>query len=417
MRPLPRVAFFPDSFEQVNGVARTSRHLVGVVRQLAVPFLYVCEGPGPQTVQETRTLTRVQLDRSRWSFGVERDLRFDLRLWRHTAVVQSALMEFKPDVIHITGPSDIGQLGAFLAHRLRIPLVASWHTNLHDFSASRLRRLLRGVPPRLQTSIAEAARRATLRLTLDFYKMARVTLAPNAELAALIADATGRGVFPMPRGVDTTQFSPSHRTPGQRPFRLGYVGRLSPEKDVHALADLAEALRAAGAPPFQMMVVGDGSERARLERRMPDAEFAGVLTGERLAAAYADMDVFVFPSKTDTYGNVVLESFASGTPVVVSRDGGPKYLVRDNVNGFVSGGLNGFTHAVLELMRSPERLAAMRQAARQRAMESSWEQVVDHVYQAYAACLEPAPPLDQARARTNDRNLSLVARLVTASLR
>jgi glycosyltransferase involved in cell wall biosynthesis len=412
----PRVAFFPDSYEEINGVARTSRQLVRIAEERRAPFLYVCAGTSRQVVRATRDLTRVELDRSRWSFGLERDLKFDLRLWRHTAFVRSALDAFKPDVIHITGPSDIGQLGAYLAHRLRVPLVASWHTNVHDFSASRLTRLLRRAPARVCGSVAESARRATLRLALDFYKMARVTLAPNQELAALLSEATGRRVFPMPRGVDTALFSPARRTPGERPFRIGYVGRLSPEKDVQMLADLATALRAAGAPPFACTIVGDGSERGRLMKRMPGADFPGMLTGEALAAAYADMDVFVFPSRTDTYGNVVLESFAAGTPVIVSSTGGPKFLVKDGDNGFVASDVEGFRDAVLALMASPERLASMRRAARARAFEASWDHVVDQVYAAYAA--SQLPPAQARPDRPDaDRDLSWLARLVTASLR
>ena len=412
----PRVAFFPDSFEEVNGVARTSRSLVRIAEERRLPFLYVCAGTTRQVYRSTRDLTRVELDRSLWSFGLERDLRFDLRLWRHGAFVRRALDVFKPDVIHITGPSDIGQLGAYLAHRMRVPLVASWHTNLHDFAASRLGRLLRPAPARLRAAAIASARRTALRLALDFYKMARVTLVPNQELAALLAEATGRRVFPMRRGVDTATFSPARRTPGARPFRIGYVGRLSPEKDVQLLADLETELRAAGAPTFACTIVGDGSELERLRKRMPDADFQGVLTGDALATAYADMDVFVFPSRTDTYGNVVLESFASGTPVVVSGSGGPRFLVREGVNGFVANDIAGFRDAVLTLMRSPARLVSMRAAARARAFEASWDHVADQVYAAYAVAQHP-PALPRAGDAQAQRELSWLARLVTASLR
>jgi len=113
------------------------------------------------------------------------------------------------------------------------------------------------------------------------------------------------------------------------------------------------------------------------------ADFAGVLRGERLAEAYANMDVFVFPSYTDTFGNVVLEASASGVPAVVSDLGGPKFIVRHRETGFVACGRRDFCQSVVDLMDHPEKRRSMSLAARDYALGQSWDEVFDGLYRRY----------------------------------
>jgi glycosyltransferase involved in cell wall biosynthesis len=129
--------------------------------------------------------------------------------------------------------------------------------------------------------------------------------------------------------------------------------------------------------------VGQGSEEQRLRETLIGADFAGVLHGDQLAEAYANMDAFVFPSRTDTFGNVVLEALASGVPAVVTPQGGPKYLVEEGVTGFIRDE-DGFADAIAELMRDPAKHACMRTAARAAAMSRSWDAVFSGVYAGYA---------------------------------
>jgi glycosyltransferase involved in cell wall biosynthesis len=404
------VAFFPDSYLEVNGVARTCRELVAHAGARGLSLLCVHAGPDTRRIEDGAGVTRLQLRRGPLSFGLERDLRFDVGLWRHRRFVGSELEVFRPDVIHITGPSDLGQLGALLAHRMRVPLVASWHTNVHDFAARRLSTLVGWMPASARRGLSSAARKQSLRLTLDFYRMGAVLLAPNAELESLLRQATGRPVHPMARGVDTVLFAPHRRGAADGLFRLGYVGRLSPEKSVRQLARLEAMLAGTTSHPFSFTIVGDGSERAWLERRMRRARFTGVLTGEALARAYADMDLFVFPSRTDTYGNVIQEAMACGTPVAVTDEGGPRYLVDEGVNGFVAATTEDFRDAVLALMNDPGRAAAMRAAARKRAESASWPRVFDGVWQVYARAADRTQPVAAAAG------YSPVARMVAGLL-
>src|SRR5262249_18629056 len=156
----------------------------------------------------------------------------------------------------------------------------------------------------------------------QFYRLPDIVLAPNLELVEFLRQHTGKPTFLMRRGVDTTLFSPTKRDVRDGTFRFGFVGRLSIEKNVRLLARLEEALLGSGRTHFRFLIVGDGRERSWLERQMRWAEFTGTLHGESLARAYANMDLLVFPSETDTFGNVVQEALASGTPALVSSYGG-----------------------------------------------------------------------------------------------
>lgn len=234
------------------------------------------------------------------------------------------------------------------------------------------------------------AERAVLVLLLRFYRMARVTLAPTPNQAHWLEEATGRASFLMPRGVDCEQFHPWQRSVNDGVLRLGYVGRVTPEKRVRFLVDLERALLDAGHSNFSILVVGDGNERAWLERNLRHGVFAGVLRGQFLAEAYANMDLFVFPSRTDTYGNVVQEAAASGVAAIVTNQGGPQCLVVPGVTGFVAENDEEFIQQALRLMADPQRMHTMGTAARQNILGTSWDAALEMTYSAYRYCKDVA---------------------------
>src|SRR5690606_25108296 len=258
------------------------------------------------------------LKRSPLAIKLDQELAYDPLFQRHTNRVLRKLLEFQPDVIHITGMNDVGIVGAYLAWQLQIPLLGSWHTNVHEFAAQRLRRMFRFLPEKAVSGISDFAEKHILRGTVLYYKMPKVVLAPNQELIDLIGDRTHRAARLMARGVDTERYSPAKRTVTDGKFRLGFVGRLRAEKNVRMLPELEKALLAEGRENFEFLIVGEGNEREYLEKNLKNAEFTGFIAGEELAAAYANMDVFVFPSKTDAYGNVIQEAGASGVPAIVT---------------------------------------------------------------------------------------------------
>lgn len=394
MNDAPRVALFCETFHEINGVALTARQLVAFARRNNLPFLSVRPGPWLRHFQDAST-SCLELPRSFASFGIERDLRYDLFFWRHLRYLRQALRKFQPDVIHVTSPGEFGQMGAWLAHSLGVPLVASWHTNLHQFAGSRLRKLLSFLPAEISTKSQHWAERASLRLLLRFYRIARATLAPTPEQVRWLQEATQKPSFLMPRGVDCEEFHPRYRSVHDDTLRLGFVGRVTPEKSVRLLADVERALFTAGFRNFQIVIVGDGSERAWLESNLHRGDFRGVLRGPALTRAYADMDLFLFPSRTDTFGNVIQEAAASGVPSIVTSEGGPRNLVVHGVTGFIADDDRQFIDYVLELVRQPELLRRMARNARENVLGASWDAAFEMTYAAYRYCkqtqIAPAP--------------------------
>jgi glycosyltransferase involved in cell wall biosynthesis len=385
---VPRVAYFPDSFHEVNGVAHTSRHFEAFARRRNLPFLCVRAGDRTQAILEEGSVWTLELPRGFLSFALEKDLRFDPAFLRHIPLIGEVLERFKPDLIHITGPSEVGMLGAGLAHHLKLPLAASWHTNVHEYLARRSSWFLRLLPKRQSDATGQKIEDMTMAVAARFYSMAQVLYAPNPELCRLLERTAGRPCYLMPRGVDAELFHPEKRKrdPEDRDQVLGFVGRLSVEKNVALLAQVQEELEGMGHKSFRFLIVGHGGEEGWLRERLPRAEFPGVLRGEELSTAYANMDLFVFPSHTDTFGNVVLEALASGVPAIVTPDGGPCTIVRDGETGrIVPDG--EFAAAVAGVLADPEKHAEMRQAARAYALTASWDSVFEGVYAGYETIL------------------------------
>ncbi len=391
---VPRVAYFPDSFHEINGVAHTSRNFAAYAQRHNLPFLCVRAGARADAFEQTGEFRTLELGRSRASIRMEKDLEFDTLFWRHAALIRRELERFQPEIIHITGPSELGMFGAYFAWAMGVPLAASWHTNVHEYAARRMAWLTTRMGKRQGDAIERNVEGSTLWATSHFYRLAKVLYAPNEELCAMLEKATGRPCYLMQRGVETEQFSPTMRT---RPLEedtltLGYVGRLSIEKNVALLARVEQELEAMGIVNVHFLIIGHGVEEASLRATLKKADFAGVLRCADLARAYADMDILVFPSHTDTFGNVVLEALASGVPAVVTPDGGPKYIVRDDVTGFVRPD-EGFAEAVATLIRDRARLAHMRAAAREYALGCSWDAVFGRVYDGYLTALPESKPV------------------------
>ena len=380
----PRVAYFPDSFHEVNGVAHTSRQFEAFARRRNLPFLCVRAGDRAQAFTQDGNAWTLELPRGFLSFLLEKDLRYDPAFLRHVPLIDEVLENFQPDLIHITGPSEVGMLGAGLAYHLGLPLAASWHTNVHEYAARRASSFLRRLPGRQSQAAEETIEGLAMMIAVGFYCLADVLFAPNPELCRQLERATGRPCYLMPRGVDAALFHPMNRrrNPEDSVVVLGYVGRLSVEKNVAHLVRVQNELEPIGMTSFRFLIVGHGAEENWLREHLPRAEFTGVLKGEALATAYANMDLFVFPSHTDTFGNVVLEALASGVPAIVTPDGGPCTIVSDGVTGRVVPD-EGFAAAIAAILADPAQHAAMRQAARSRALAASWDSVFDAVYQGY----------------------------------
>jgi glycosyltransferase involved in cell wall biosynthesis len=394
---LLRVAFFPDAYHEVDGIANTARHFEAFAGESGLPFLTVCGGDHDDLAKQG-TLTRLVRRKGALGFGLDKKHRFDLAFWRHYDVVKAAVKEFNPDIVHITGPSDVGQLGALIAHRLQVPLAASWHTNLHQYAEQRGVQLFPSLRPPWKAKLGAALREGSLLACLRFYQFAQMLFAPNRELMDLLERGTGKSCRLMERGVDTDLFNPAKRDRTDDALVLGYVGRLSTEKDVRLLTDIERALLGAGLKNFRFLIAGQGSEEPWLRANLQRAGFAGVLRGEALARAYANMDLFIFPSRTDTFGNVVLEALSSGVPAIVTNSGGPQFIVQPGKTGFIARDIAEFVACIQVMAGNPEMLQAMRRASRARALNTSWARVFESVYDSYEHAL--STPFAGKKVRT-----------------
>ncbi len=360
----------------------TCQRLVGYAKRNDFPFLAIYGGHKTATHQEG-SVTNMELNRSFASFKLDEDLAYDPLFQRHTNRVLKALLDFQPDIIHITGLNDVSILGSYLAWKLQLPLIASWHTNIHEFAAQRLGRMLRFLPGRITEGVAGLAERKILDGAVLYYKMPKVVLAPNQELVDLLGKGTHRKAMLMKRGVDAEKFSPQKRTVSDGIRRLGSVGRLRAEKNVRMFVKLEQALIAKGIENYKFLIVGEGNERAYLEKKLKRAEFTGFLDGEKLSEAYANMDIFIFPSQTDAFGNVAQEAAASGVPSIVSDKGGPKFIVKHGETGYIAKNTDEFIDFVADLITNTEKLNEMRTKARESALSNSWDSVFADVYRGY----------------------------------
>jgi phosphatidylinositol alpha 1,6-mannosyltransferase len=374
-----RIALFTDSYQEANGVATLAHQLTAFARDRSLPFF--CVHGGKRThITRQGSLEVFELKRGLASFPLDQDLYCDPLFVRHKKKVLRELLSFRPDVVHITGPGDVGVLGFWVAHILQVPLAASWHTNLHEYASRRLDNCLSFAPDPVRHRVTVLAENQSLRALVWFYRLARFVMAPNAAMVDLLHQRTGKPAFRMEHGVDVSAYSRPLKRRREGPFRIGYVGRLTPEKNVHYFADLERDLRAAGQTDFEFLIVGEGSERRWLKKHIRNAELPGVLRGKELAAAFASMDAFVFPSKTDTFGLVILEAMASGVSVVVSPETGARVGISDGVNGFCS---MDFAKSILQLMNDSPLRESVGQAAACFARSKAWGGVFEHLYSTY----------------------------------
>ena len=383
----PRIAFCTDTFEEANGVATVSRAYVAYAKRHQLPFLLIRPGRESRTFTEG-SITTVEVAKSALCVPLDMGLRFDLLIFRQAAWLREQLNAFNPDFVHITGPGDIGMVCARLSHTLRVPkppLVAGWHTNVHQYARMRADWFLKLLPKGAGEALGAKIEHVSFVLAARFYQSARLILAPNEEILDQLMRQTGKPGRLMLHGVDADLFTPRGK-PLSDVVTLGYAGRLTTEKNVRFLAELADGLPAEVSSRVRFLIVGDGSQRSWLERRLPASTvFTGMLRAEQLAQAYAQMEVFLFPSLSDTFGLVVLEAMASGVPVVSFKVRGPKSVVEDGEDGFAAATPADFVDGVKSLVLDADLRQRMSLAARATAVRQSWEMVFASVYEGYCA--------------------------------
>lgn len=365
------VAVFTDNdFDKINGVTTT---LTALLQQAPLDIkirIYTAAALGSE--QPDYLALR--------SFGVGipfyREMKMYLPHWRRYL---EWVRRDRIDLIHLTTPGPVGLAALWVASQASLPLVGSFHTDLSAYT-----RVLSG-SDRLGTVMQEYMR--------WLYGDCRSVLVPSESTRQLMVAArwSADRIRIWSRGVDTKLFSPQRRSQdlrdewrvsADRPVLL-YVGRLSKEKGLAQLPLLQAALRARSVS-HRLVIAGDGPLRRQLATECPEAVICGPLGRDEVARVFASADVFVFPSETDTAGNVVLEAQASGLPVVVSATGGPKEQMLPGVTGAVCAGRDAasWAEAIAALCHEPVHAAASA-AAREFALTRRWDLALAPLFNAY----------------------------------
>jgi glycosyltransferase involved in cell wall biosynthesis len=354
-----RIAYFTESLPPLtDGVARTYTRLAETLNQDGHDFLFIC----PVTPQEQEPWRGRVIHVPSVPFPLYRYYRVGLP---NPLKLDPILDRFQPDLIQVAAPTPLCLYGQNYANRRGLPTVASYHTHFVDYF------------PYYGFGWAVGGGWAWMKWC---YNRSRLTFVPTPGAIAELNARGFKNVRRWPRGIDGAKFSPRFRSPalreklgvGAEPLML-FVGRMVGEKDLQDLADAAKILRSKGYR-FRLAFAGDGPFRSVMEKQLPEDFFGGFIQGPPLAELYASSDLFVFPSTTETFGNVILEAFASGLPVVGVKKGGVADLVLDHHNGFLAQPKNpaDFADKIQMIQDQPELQKKLSEGALQTAATYDW---------------------------------------------
>jgi glycosyltransferase involved in cell wall biosynthesis len=371
-RPQLRIALVTETYPpEVNGVAMTLGRLVEGLQvrnhqvHLIRPRQHADDHPQPtatanEHLQRGSALSRFEDPK----MGLPAKAALT-RLWTRQ----------RPDVVQIATEGPLGWSALAAANKLRLPVASDFHTNFHSYSSNYGFGLLR---------------RAIIAYLRKFHSKAAVTLVPTAGIRRELLSCGYENIEIIGRGVDTQLFHPARRDPSLR-ARWGvkddetvvlYVGRLVAEKNLALVFRTFDAMREA-CPASRLVLVGDGPERATWQASRPDAIFCGIQIDAALAAHYASGDVFLFPSLTETWGNVTIEAMASGLAVVAYDCAAAEEVIRHAENGLKAPPEDEATFIAAAVSLAPDRDRQRRlgAAAAARAAQLSWDAVIDNFEQ------------------------------------
>lgn len=352
-----RIALFTETFlPKVDGIVTRLKHTVDHLQRQGNEVLIFSPDGG---------LTEYKGAKIHGVSGFPLPLYPELKLALPRPAIGDELSRFKPDLIHIVNPAVLGLAGLFYSKLFNIPLIASYHTHLPEYLHHYGLGALEGV---------------LWELLKAGHNQAEINLCTSTAMMQALTEHGIERVRLWQRGVDTETFQPHFASLEMRsrlsqghpeaPLLL-YVGRLSAEKEVDRIKPVLESI-----PDARLALVGDGPNRQALEKHFAgtNTNFVGYLGGQELASAFASSDAFVFPSRTETLGLVLLEAMAAGCPVVAARSGGIPDIVEDGINGYLFDPTdeNGAIAATQALLSQTEAREVLRQNARYEAERWSW---------------------------------------------
>jgi len=387
--PPEKIALFTDTLDEINGVAITIKRLISTARSRGVELTVITAGN-----DEVSALEGVKKFQSVGDFVLpeypELKLNFPPILDVMDFIEREGFTR-----IHISTPGTVGLLGLLIARLMNIPAAGTYHTDIPQYVRS--------------LTNDEFLEKAAWSYMIWFYSQMEEVMVPSAGTRAQL---NSRGLpqdrmKPLPRWVDTDTYSPEMRNPAfwntqglglDRPVLL-YVGRVSREKGLEMLVNAFRELVDSGVT-ISLAVIGDGPFRGEMDAALSGYPviFTGYLAGEQLQQGYASADLFVFPSATDTFGNVVLEAQASGLPVIVSDEGGPRELMIDGETGMVfrAGSTVGLVSAIRSMISDQQQITRMGLNARRFTLDKAPDS--NHTYSTILHHLDTQPITPVARS-------------------
>jgi glycosyltransferase involved in cell wall biosynthesis len=372
-----RIALFTETFlPKVDGIVTRLSHTVDHLQRLGDQVLVISPDGGLREYKGAQIYGVP---------GFPLPLYPELKLALPRPAIRQALEEFQPELIHIVNPAVLGLGGLYYAKSLEVPLVASYHTHLPKYLEHYGLGMLEGVMWELLKAV---------------HNQAQINLCTSVAMHDALTSHGIERVEVWQKGVDTELFHPSlasakvraHLSQGHpdSPLLL-YVGRLSAEKEIDRIKPVLEAI-----PNARLALVGDGPYRAELEKHFAETStyFVGYLTGVDLAAAFASADAFIFPSRTETLGLVLLEAMAAGCPVIAANAGGIPDIVTDGLNGYLFDPADeqGAITATQRLLANPKERDLLRENARREAECWGWAAATCQLQGFYGSVLAQSLP-------------------------
>ncbi|MEW6103676.1 MAG: glycosyltransferase family 1 protein [bacterium] len=385
------IGLFTDTYDEVNGVGMTLQKLSSAACKNGIFLEVFCPGilgkNDPPTITEKMGTVKIHRYKPIAPLPIYSDLSFDLKFLRNRIITYCEQAGF--DLIHTATPGSMGLTALFVAHTQKIPILGSYHTSLPLYVKARIQQVLGklGFTGKKEENV-------TWQYMMWYYGQCKLVLAPSLDTKRELEERFKVPIEIFTRGIDTERFNQGYRKEEivekygiKRPIAL-YVGRVSCEKNLNLLVDIF-ARRNEPA----LVVVGDGPYLDEMKRSLPNALFLGFLKEKALSEIYASSDFFIFPSITDTFGNVVLEALSSGLPAIVSDQGGPKELIIDGENGFVVKGNDPVSLAekIDLLAENSELREKMSKNAIEYAKARSWDNVFSSLFATYQRIINEAP--------------------------
>lgn len=367
-----KIAIFTDTFTpQVNGVAKTLDRFTQYLQKQNIAYSVFA----PHHTTEDHFVTNVNKMKS-----IPLKLLYpECRLaFPNPRFIKKELFQFQPDLIHVATPFNMGLCGMYYAKKLNIPLVGSYHT---DFDAY------------LQYYKIEFFSKMLWNYLKWFHSALQKTFVPSLETMQQLQKKGFQDLYLWGRGVDCNLFHPHYDQDAFRkkysitsPYILSYVGRLAPEKDIETLLTLMKQTTKKRKNDIHWLIVGDGPLAGEIKETMTEnITFTGYLQGDELAEAYACSNIMVFPSPTETFGNVVLESLACGTPVIGANAGGVKNIITNGATGLLCEPkqTDSFLSCIYTLLDHPIKREYMGQQGRNYALTQSWDEIFNDLVMHY----------------------------------